>query len=234
MNLNYQVFEKLKVKQPVSRIDYITQKAKNKKVLDLGSYDETALFKNGTKHSLYTEISKVATSLLGVDNSTKILGPEIIINPKSRIIKGDVQEISKELFENIDFDIIIAGELIEHLPNVLDFFRKIKKLFYGKEFICTTPNAISFSNILLGFLKRESTHRDHLQIYSYKVLNTLCLKCGFVKWDIIPYHVYYTEMIFKAKGYKKIILRFIEKIVNIFEDIFPLFSGGLILHVKQI
>lgn len=234
MNLNYQVFEKIKIKQPVDRINYIVEKVKNKHVLDLGSYDETALFKSGTKHSLYSEISKVAASLLGVDSSAKILGPEIIIDDKSRIIKGDVQKINKELFENADFDIIVAGELIEHLPNVLDFFGKIKQLFSGKEFICTTPNAISFSNVLLGFLKRESAHCDHLQIYSYKILNTLCIKCGFVKWEIIPYHVYYTEMIFKAKGYRKIILQCFEKIVNIFEDIFPLFSGGLILDVKQI
>jgi len=234
MDLKYETLEKVKIKRPVGRIAYIVENTKNKHVLDLGSYDETALFKEGTKHSLYKEISKVATSLIGIDNSSKIPGREVIVNGSSRIIKCEVREIGKQPFNRANFDIIVAGELIEHLPDVLGFFREIKELFHGKEFICTTPNALSLSNILLGFFKRESTHCDHLQMYSYKVLNTLCVKSKFSSWDIVPYHVYYTEMIYQARGYKKIIVRSIEKIINFFESIFPFFSGGLILHVRKV
>ena len=87
---------------------------------------------------------------------------------------------------------------------------------------------------MLSFLKRESCHKDHIQVYTFKTINTLCLLSGFGEWEIIPYHIYFTEMILESKGIKKMIIKFAEKMVNLVELIFPLASGGLILNVKKI
>jgi len=234
MNLNYSPLERIKRLKPVYRIPYIVMNAHNKCVLDLGCYDETALFKKETKNWLHKAIFEVAGVVLGIDNSLKIPQEGILTSNKSRIVQADVCDIDKSILAEYEFDLIVAGELIEHLPHVLDFFRQIKENFSGKQFICSTPNAISLSNILMGFFGRESTHKDHLQMYPCKALNTLCLKVGFVEWEIIPYHVYFTEMICKTKGIRKIFIQFMEKSINLFENIFPLLSGGLILDVKKI
>lgn len=234
MKLNYEPLEKIRVKKPVNRISFIVANCYNKTVLDLGCYDETALSKISTTQWLHKEISAVARVVLGIDNSSKIPSEGISISEKGKIIRGDVLNLDQVQLSLYDFDLIVAGELIEHLPNVLDFFAKLKSAFHGKRLICSTPNATSLSNVLLGVLNRESAHHDHLQVYSYKTLNTLCLRAGFAEWEIIPYHVYFTEMILKSSGAKRIGVQGAEGLINVCERLFPLLSGGLILNVKKI
>ncbi|MDP2921388.1 MAG: methyltransferase domain-containing protein [Candidatus Omnitrophota bacterium] len=233
INLAYRPLEKIKVRNPVYRIPYILRYCKNKRVLDIGCYDEAAVFKKGTGHWLHEEIKGAASYVLGIDNSSSI--PDAgIISDKDRIIKMDACNLDKKLFENNDFDLIVAGELIEHLPDTAGFFQHLKNNFSGKQLICTTPNAFYLGNLLLGAFKRECTHACHLQIYSYKTLNIMCERACFSEWEIIPYHVYFTEAIFKTRGVKKGMFKIIERCVNALEYITPLLSGGLILHVKKI
>jgi SAM-dependent methyltransferase len=233
MGIQYSTFEKLAVKRPVNRVSYFVENARNKRVLDLGCYDETSLFKRGTGEWLIEELSKTASFVLGLDNSAKIPDTGISINAKTRIVRGDAGKISVDKLPEKDFDLITAGELIEHLPNTLEFFTATKKAFPGKQLICSTPNSISISNVLLGAFKREATHQDHLQVYSYKTLNTLCLRAGFAEWEIIPYHIYFSDIISKSPGLRKILLILCEKAAVILENLFPLLSGGLILNIKR-
>ncbi|MCX6164085.1 MAG: methyltransferase domain-containing protein, partial [Ignavibacteriae bacterium] len=195
-------------------------------------YDETALVKINSGKWLHEEIVKVAKYVYVIDNSKSLLEKNVSISTNSKIVFGNVTDLI--IKDDFNPDIIVAGELIEHLPDVLNFFKNVKKLFNGKKLICTTPNATSYTNSMLSFLKRESCHKDHLQVYTYKTINTLCLLSGFEEWEIIPYHIYFTEMILEAKGINKMIIKFAEKIVNFVEIIFPLASGGLILNVKKI
>jgi len=230
--LKYIPLEKILIGKPVSRISYITSKCIDKNVLDLGCYDETALVKKNSGTWLHEEIVKVAKYVYGIDNSKSLLENNVSISSNSKIEYGDVTDL--KILGDFNPDIIVAGELIEHLPNVLNFFKNIKMMYSGKKLICSTPNASSYTNSKLSLLKRESCHKDHLQIYSYKIINTLCLLSGFEEWEIIPYHIYYTEMIMGTTGINKSVTIFAEKIINIIEKIFPLSSGGLILHVKKI
>ncbi|MBA4198038.1 MAG: hypothetical protein C0459_10840 [Chitinophaga sp.] len=229
--LNYSVGEKLLLPRPVERVNYIVQNCTGKRVLDLGCYDETALIKENTGKYLFTEISKVAELHFGVDNSSKLPETGISYSDTGKIFKGDIYNLHQMNFGNTEFDVIVAGELIEHLPNTLDFFKHIKKQYAGKKMICSTPNTTSLSNIVLALFKRESCHIDHLQVYSYKTLNTLCKLAGFTAWEIIPYHVKFTEMIMRSKGIKKIFVSSAEKLVNTVETIFPMIAGGNIVAI---
>jgi hypothetical protein len=86
--------------------------------------------------------------------------------------------------------------------------------------------------VVLALASRESNHHDHLQIFSVKTLNTLCLRAGFQDWEIIPYHVYFTEMLLRSTGLRRFLVEISENLVNLAEGLFPLLSGGLILHIK--
>lgn len=231
MKLSYTPGEKLSIPRPVNRVNYIVEMCIGKNVLDLGCYDETALIKENTGKYLFTEISKVAKLHFGVDNSAQLPKEGITYSPTEKIIKGDIYNLHQMDFNQTQFDVIIAGELIEHLPNTLNFFKHIKQQYPGKKLICSTPNTTSFSNIALAFFKRESCHIDHFQVYSYKTLNTLCRVAGFNNWKIIPYHVKFTEMIERSVGIKKLFVSTSEKIVNGVEALFPLVSGGNILEI---
>jgi SAM-dependent methyltransferase len=231
MKLSYTPGEKLSTPRPVDRVNYIREVCIGKNVLDLGCYDETALIKENTGKYLFTEISKVAKLHFGIDNSAQLPNEGITFSPTEKIIKGDIYNLHQMDFNQTQFDVIIAGELIEHLPNTLDFFKHIKQQYPGKKLICSTPNTTSFSNIALAFFKRESCHIDHFQVYSYKTLNTLCRVAGFDSWKIIPYHVKFTEMIERSVGIKKLFVSTSEKIVNGVEILFPLVAGGYILEI---
>jgi len=229
--LKYTPTERIAVKRPVNRIAYMVEACRGRKVLDLGCYDETALSKENTDTYLFNQITKVAALHVGIDNSKLLPDKGLIINNFTRIVKGNIYEIDKLDLGTEDFEVIIAGELIEHLPNTLEFFEKLITQFKGKRLICSTPNATSFSNLLLSFFKRESAHIDHLQVYSFKTLNTLCRMAGFQSWEIIPYHVKYTEMILAAGGIKKLVVKSSEGIINGIEELFPLTGGGLIVDI---
>lgn len=232
-NLKYIPTEKIRVNKTVHRLDFITDACRGKRVLDLGCFDETATIKENSGNYLFEEVSKVASLHIGVDNSKLIPAEGIYFKNGSKIILGSVYDLDKiEELKSYNFDVVIAGELIEHLPNTLDFFTSLKQLFPGKTLICSTPNTTSFSNMLLSHFSRESCHIDHLQVYSYKSLNTLCRLAAFENWTIIPYHVKFTEMIIAAKQPQKSLVKTAEKMVNVFEKIFPMTAGGYIVKIK--
>jgi len=230
--LKYTPLEKIGISRPVDRIAFVTSNCEGKNVLDLGCYDETALIKKNSGMWLHEQIAKVAKFVYGIDNSISLKDKQFSVSQNSKIVFGDVMDLKK--IDDFEPDVIIAGEIIEHLPNAPDFLKKIKSLYSGKQLICSTVNATSFTNSLLSLIKRESCHKDHLQVYSYKTINTLCRLTGFENWEILTYHIYFTEMILASKGIKRLILKAVEKIVNIIEWIFPLASGGLIMNVKKI
>lgn len=233
-DLAYTPLEKLVVARPVERIAYIRDRCVRRDVLDLGCFDETAQAKRDTEHWLHGAIAGVASSVIGVDCSPTLPPGGIDTGPSSRILPGDVMKLGEALAPDATFDVIVAGELVEHVADAPALFAMLKGRFAGCELIVSTPNATSLSNVLLGMSGRESSHVDHTQIYSYKTLNTLCRRACFEAWTIIPYHVQYTEMVLGATGRTRSFVRAVERAVNAAEEAFPLLAGGLVLHVSRI
>jgi 2-polyprenyl-3-methyl-5-hydroxy-6-metoxy-1,4-benzoquinol methylase len=230
--LTYETLERIFVDKPVDRVGYIANLCQDKVVLDLGCYDETAVNKLGTEHWLHGRISNVARIVMGVDAADAIPENGLRIKNSSMIFKGNVLRLPESIVEKYDYDVIVAGELIEHLENPLGFLLMIKAKFPGKKFLLSTPNAISLSNALMGVIGREAQHKDHLAIFSYKILNTLCERAGYKAWVIRPYRFYATEMILECKGIKKLFVLVVEKCVRFLEWWFPLLSFGYIVVVE--
>ena len=92
------------------------------------------------------------------------------------ILHGDGVDIAYEVIQSEKFEIIVAGEFIEHIENPLRFFRNMKQAF-PVELIISTPNGSCFANTLLGSIGCEVQHPDHLNTFSFKILNTLCRAC---------------------------------------------------------
>lgn len=231
-NIIYHVFEKLIVDRPVNRIDYLVQSVVGQRVLDLGAYDETAIDRKNNDLWVHGCMAQVASTVIGVDNSQKLTTYKTITHENAYILKDTFDEILSTL-DLAKIDVIVAGEFIEHIDQPLSFFKKIKSHneLSSKKIIITTPNATSIHNIFLGMMHRESTHQDHLHIYSYKTLHTLCARAGFHEWNIRYYHVSFPEYIQKNKGIKKYFFIFCQKCINFVENIFPMLSGGLIVEI---
>jgi trans-aconitate methyltransferase len=232
--LNYQPLERLRVPRPVNRSAFIVDRCRGRRILDLGCYDETALVKVEAGEWLHGRIARVATSVFGIDNSAGLPPEGIATGPTSRIVRGDVTALAGVLPPGAQPDVIVAGELIEHLPDPGAFLAQIKSEFPGREFIASTPNATQLSNVLLGLAARESNHRDHVAVFSFKTLTTLCTRAGFEEWRLIPYHVQYTEMALRNRGPRRAMVRTAQKLISGAEWAFPMMSSGYVIHVSKI
>lgn len=227
-SLTYDPLERLHISRPVDRVAYISELCRDKRVLDIGCFDETILAKHDTEHWLHGRISAVARQVVGIDNSSQIPPEGVRTGPNSLIVKGDGANTDV----STDIDIIVAGEFIEHIENPLEFFRNLRRRYPGREMVISTPNGTSFANTLLGIIRREAQHPDHLQIFTFKILNTLCERMGFPEWEIIPYHFQATDMILNSSGAKRAAAITVQGIVGLTERLFPLLSCGYILRAK--
>jgi Methyltransferase domain len=230
--LRYESLEVLKVSRPVDRIQYIAGTCKGMAVLDIGCYDETALIKRDTKYWLHGQLAQSARLLVGLDSSTRIPDAGLVTGENARIVRGDGTYLTHDFIAQNNFDTVVAGEFIEHIENPMEFLRLIKQKFDGKQFILSTPNGISMANTLMGFIGREVQHHDHLHVFSYKTLNTLCDRAGFSDWEILPYYFYATEMKLGSKGLKRAMVAAIELGIRLVERVFPLVSFGYIVRIR--
>ncbi|WP_005031336.1 class I SAM-dependent methyltransferase [Holophaga foetida] len=231
--LKYEALEKLEISGPVDRLSFISGLCKDKTVLDIGCLDETALFKKETRHWLHGRIASVAKRVIGVDNSDKIPVEGIRTADNSIIYRGDSEHLMLPQLEELRVDIVIAGELIEHLENPLLFLRLVRERYPNREFVFSTPNGISIANTLLALIKRESQHKDHLHIFTLKILATLCRQAGFEEFEIVPYRFYATEMIFKSKGLLLVSAIIVQGCIRLLEKMFPLLSFGYVVRIRM-
>ncbi|MCX6267703.1 MAG: methyltransferase domain-containing protein [Bacteroidetes bacterium] len=226
----YDNFEVLHIKKPVDRLNFFETSSANKNVLDLGSYDETAYsLKVDMGYWLFSRLENVCKSLVGIDIA---LPSDELCYKSAKIIKMDIYELKQKLNYS-DIELITGGELIEHIHNPSSFLAFFKKEFPSHNLLLSTPNGLSFGNTLMALIRREVQHPDHLHVFTYKILNTLCKNAGFTEWEIIPYHFFATELKLKTKNrVKRSFIVLIEKFIRGVEWLFPLLSMGYLVKIK--
>lgn len=184
--------------QLVQRVDFIKKMCEGKRVLHLGCTNSpytNESIKNDML--LHHDLKRVAKELYGFDYDAE--GLEIFRQiGEENIYWADLERLD-EVDLNETFDVIIAGEMIEHLSNPGLFLRGIKR-FMNKDskLIITTINAYSGMRFFIYGLRgrggaNEPVHPDHVAYYSYKTLNLVVqrekLKIkNFFFYDIGPEH----------------------------------------------
>ncbi len=123
------------LKNPISRVDLITNICRNKTVLDLGCVNHNV--ENTEDESwLHDHIRKVASRVIGIDYSFEACQQ---LNLRGfNIFHGDV---TKPLDINDKFDVIHVGNIIEHLSNFEGLFLNIQRLLKDDgEVLISTAN----------------------------------------------------------------------------------------------
>jgi SAM-dependent methyltransferase len=234
--LRYEPLERLQVGRPVDRVGFVAAACRGRSVLDLGAMDETAYAaKRGRGTWLHEAIAATASRVIGIDNSPEVPDAGLPTAANAEIRRGDVMALDSWLEANAYApEVVVAGELIEHLPNPLAFLQSLASIerLRGCTLILTTPNATAAHNVAIALISRESTHRDHLCILSFKTLNTLCQRAGFGDWQIVPYLSAFTEMRERNPGARGALVAAGEKLVNVIEWLFPLLSFGYVVVAR--
>lgn len=167
----------------VQRLDIIRQECTGKRVLHLGCtnfpYTEESI-KNDML--LHTELEAIAADLWGIDADQS--GIDILLsNGSKQIVLGDLEQLDQVELDQ-KFDVIVAGEMIEHLNNPGLFLDGIKRFMHAEtRLVLTTINAYCGLRFLLyGFRGKrgavEFVHPDHVAYYSYSTLKLLLERHG--------------------------------------------------------
>lgn len=162
----------------VQRLDLIHEVALGKSVLHLGCanypYTEQSI-KDGML--LHFSLGGVAAELYGLDFDEP--GIEILkAHGAENIFWADLENLD-DLKIDRTFDIIIAGEMIEHLNNPGLFFNGIRRFMNAEsKLVLTTINAYGAVRFILYGLRgkrgeNEFVHPDHVAYYSYSTLKLL-------------------------------------------------------------
>ena len=147
----------------------------NKNVLDLGCVDHSeSNWKS--RYWLHKAIRSKAKKLIGLDYYAD--GVEKLNSLGFDICVGDAQSFE---FPN-KFDVITAGDLIEHLPNLDGFFNSINKsLCVGGRLVITTPNPWCWKYFLYHMLHKKlaPVNKEHVTWFCLQTLENLSARYGF-------------------------------------------------------
>jgi SAM-dependent methyltransferase len=154
------------------KLAFFMRFTRDKVVLDLGCIDHS---ENNwrSRYWLHKAIKSVARTLTGLDYYL-----EGVIKLKElgfNVIHGDAQSFK---FDE-KFEVITAGDLIEHLPNLDGFFSSVKNaLIDDGVLVITTPNPWCWKYFLyhLFFKKLKPVNREHVTWFCLQTLENLALR----------------------------------------------------------
>lgn len=168
------------------RFQVIRDYCKGKDVLDVGSTGDLEHHLREKERWIFWHLQDVAKAVVGVDLDKKGVDrvQELGI---PNIYYGDAETYKF----NKTFDVIVAGEIIEHLDNPGHFLDNMRsQLNQQGALIITTPNTFSINNSLRGLLfAHVPLFHEHVNAYTESLLVELLRRHGFVVDQIY----YYTE-----------------------------------------
>ena len=149
----------------------------------------------------------------------------------SNVAISDVQKIADDNpFGDVEFDVVVAGETIEHLPNPGLFLDGIKPVLRtpGSRLVLTTINAYCAARFAYTFFRGgEDVHPDHVAYYSRQTLTKLLTIQGYEIEDFSFYDIgreYTTHWRGLHRGYLLI--------SRIFSWFRPEFASGVMVKCK--
>lgn len=205
---NFKVPDPVRIKKVIKFIRRYFPGIKGLNILECG------IAKSGVADRLRTE----GANCFGVD-----------INPREiegvKIVQADLNEGLPNF--GIKFDIIFAGEVMEHLFDDEKFIKECKEVLNpGGLLAITVPNLVFGVNrilMLFGKMPIFAHAPYHYHIYNQKILENLFKHGGFEVLKTVSSHI-----LFSTRRNK------FGRIFEILGDVFPSFGAHLIIFAKKI
>lgn len=166
--------------------DILLPMIRGKRVLDIGciGHDFEARSKMGTFY--YPDFAKVAAYVKGID----ILEADV---ERARHQGYEVSVGNAETYvDEVPYDVVFAGELIEHLSNAGQFLECCRRnLKSNGALVITTPNTFALSRLIRCVLRLDNEpplNDEHTCYYTPQTLRQLAARAGFTVSE-----VYYSD-----------------------------------------
>jgi len=199
--------------------EYLENFVQDKEVLDVGFAGDKDVSMD-SPYWVHKLIRENAKYVLGMDydrnavQKLKALGYNCIY--------GNAQNFNL----NRKFDVIFAGELIEHLENPGLFLECAKRhLKKGGLLIITTPNQFSFVRFIGNFFGILNENKEHVSVHNEKTLLHLLERKGFLVNDVS----YFTNESFYNIGRLSIMRKLMKIPIQILERLRPKLSHQLLV-----
>ena len=163
----------------VERVPHVAQMADGKRVIHIGFVDtgfQSMQEQAGTW--LHGHLADRAKSLVGID-----LDDEGVAEARRRGFEAhqadcrDLEALAELHLEPAE--LVIAGELIEHLDDPGSFLDAMHTLVApGGRLVLTTPNASGILNGAAALAGAEINHPDHVILFSWRTLTNLLSRHG--------------------------------------------------------
>jgi len=149
-----------------TRIRTLKRHARGKKVLDLGCVSHSFHFASGgTGRWLHQHIVDAAAECVGADYDE--VGVKQMADAGFDVVRVDITGDLTPALERGPFDVVIAGELIEHLPAPQALLASSRELLKpGGKLVITTPNPYAPRRVRAGALGHTWENVDHV-VYAF-------------------------------------------------------------------
>lgn len=149
----------------IDRIPYLLEVCKNKKVIHLGCADHLELINSKRQNNLWLHelLTNVSQKCIGFDINEEAIN---YINKDlefSNVFCEDIISKRCDMIYNDKWDIMVIGEILEHVNNPVEFLSNIKALYKDslKNLVITVPNALRLENYMFSQNGYECINSDH-------------------------------------------------------------------------
>jgi 2-polyprenyl-3-methyl-5-hydroxy-6-metoxy-1,4-benzoquinol methylase len=183
---------------------------------------------NGTLlHQNLARAKSDGASLVGIDTELDDVRFLKEYLPGLEIVHGDGC-ILHDYFGDRQFDLIIAGDVIEHISNPGSFMAScMRQLTTSGVIIVTTINAFGVARFLKALLFHEAVHPDHVAYYSTKTLQVLLRR---EKLLIRSYGYYQCEPLSGPFSLNRAVSNIIELGVTV---VWPQYAEGVVVVAQR-
>ena len=210
----------------VAKEEFILRVASGRSVLHLGCVGftdvapgERAKF---AKQSLHWKLTQAAETV-GIDYSLAVIEEYRKLGVFTNIIAGDVERLDEVQLARA-FDVVIAGDIIEHLSNPGRMLDGIKRFCTSDtQVILTTPNAFGAPNFLRYSAGRFREGAEHVMSFNEQNLATLLGRHGYSLSEL--------HTCFQPRSMDQHFASFFTLGRKVFE-LFPRFGGTLLVVAK--
>jgi len=156
------------------RYDAVAPLLRAQSVLDVGCAS-----RYGRDDWLHGLLARDTADLVGLDLNEKIVGELQTAGYDVRLADAQDFDLGRQ------FDVVFAGEIIEHLDNVHGFLSSVRRhLAPGGRFVLTTPNAFYIGNFIYRLGGHARVHPQHTAWYCESTLRRVLTVNGFGTVDI--------------------------------------------------
>ena len=171
----------------VARLPWIRQRCAGLAVLNLG-----CMHAPNTRGSirralnLHHTLCGVCARLTGIDidlSARDLMPPD---TPSHDIQEADVchQNQLAAAVAGRPYDVVVAGELLEHLPNPGLCLQAVAAILPAATLIVTVPNALAWAVARRARRGVEAVHAEHVCWYSPRTILSLLERCGWTRNNI--------------------------------------------------